>query len=111
MDFTGIKLTSKERKILKAGQEQYVIPAYNVERLLRLKLAEEEFSGLPGYQPKPTGRICTTSLGRDYLQYYRIAFRERWLPYWMTTGLSILAIIISGIALLSELGLLQLPTP
>ena len=111
MDFFEIKLTSKERKILKSGKQQYITPNCDTERLIRLKLAEEEFSGPPGFQPRPTGRICTTQLGKDYLQYYRIAFRDRWIPYWITTGLSILAIVISGIALLSELGLLHLQGP
>lgn len=111
MDFSQIKLSRWERKMLKCGLDQYFHPDGNVERLVRFGLAEEELQGTPGFKPAPTGRIKTTALGGDYLQHYRISFRERWLPYWITTGISILALLIALLALLAQLGLLQLPQP
>lgn len=111
MSFSEIKLTKAEIKTLKSGISKYIYPRTNPERLIRFKLAQYEFSGEPGYMPKPTGRIQATDKGRDYIQYYRISFRERWLPYWITTGVSILALIIAGIALLAELDLIHLPRP
>lgn len=111
MNFSEIKLTHKERRIIKLGQNQYIYPIFNADRLIRLKLVERELEGPPGLRPKTTGRIRTTELGNDYLQHYRISFRERWIPYWITTGISILAIIIALLTLLVQIGLIQLPHP
>lgn len=74
MQLQDFSLTRKERKLLKLSSDSWVLESPEHERLLRLKLVEQELACNPGYIPQPTGRIKATALGVDYLKYSRAHF-------------------------------------
>lgn len=78
MDFDQIVLTWTERATLKESAKK-VVPIGRCERLLRLKLVEQESKHVPGYQGKPLGVCRITDEGRDYLISYRHNRRMLWL--------------------------------
>lgn len=61
----------------------------------------------------PMNAMKITDKGRLYLAKHRANKRRDFVMgrrYWITTGVSVLALIISVIALAAEVGLLRLPT-
>lgn len=109
MGFDKISLTSREAKALKDAEGRYVDEKPVHARLLRFQLVIRETSSRPGEMPVPTGRLTISENGIDYLAARRKELIEKWVPYAITTAISIASAVISLIALLSETGLIELP--
>lgn len=123
-DFEKIYLSRKELKLLKRIHNKGIWqrdPRVNSEEFKALRsygmldiCTKETFPpNLDEYGNHDQNAFCTVlSVSRYfiYLKNKRKDRQEQSRRYWITTAISILAIIISGIALLSELGLIQLPS-
>ena len=114
MDFSQIVLTTDERKALEILQKDSILFGDDKKadaalmRLVRLEFAEKLVSP---YEGKVSYIIRGTGRGADYLMYRkRVSHKERveWIRYIVTTVIAIVAIILAGISLASELGLILL---
>ena len=107
-----IRLTFKELRILKKSiKNEISINTKEYQRLNRLGLVEDVMTCPElGEMPISNGFFVISSKGKDFIIYRQSDILIKWIPYWITTGIAVAALIISFIALLSELGLLQLPT-
>lgn len=97
-DFNQIKLTLAEVHFLKKSRQE-PIPMESAPRLLRFGLAKEYFIPVKGGLDRRTGKMVITESGNDFLIYRKGRFIEKWVPYWITTGISIVSIILSIIAI------------
>ena len=102
MEFSNIRLTNREHRLLLQSMEKPV-DVNAAPRLLRLKLTYEEVTHIPGYAPKATGLMSITNLGRDYLIYCRQRKKELWLKNaWIPILVTIVTnLIIDGLKCLS----------
>ena len=111
MDFNQIVLSRAEIKALKNLQKWNVLfendkkAAAALNRLVKLEFAQK-FKAV--HEGKISYIIRGTNRGADYLMYQRKE-RAAWIRYIITTVIAVIAIIIAGISLAAELGLLQLP--
>ncbi len=94
VDFNQIKLTPSETRLLKKSRQE-PIPMEAVPRLLRFGFVKEYFIPVKGGLGKRTGKAVITESGSDFLIYRKGRFIEKWIPYWITTGIAILALLIS----------------
>lgn len=116
-NFNEICLSKKELFLLKEidKRKQVIQTEYDEEnaiRLLHYKFIRKSWFDCPN--KSKTGFYEILNDGHDYLMYFyqkEKEKREENKRYWITTGIAILAIIISLIALGAELNLIKLPMP
>lgn len=70
MDYSKIKLTHKELRLLRKSQKS-AIPSAGTERLERYHLVSPVRREAPGYKPVPTGFVKISESGQDYLIYHK----------------------------------------
>lgn len=101
-EFEQIVLNRNEIKTLRdLSRNKFVFYPYAGE-LAKLALVsfKERRSG-----ESPIGTAAITDRGRRYLLYLDRTKREKWIPIWI----SVIALFISAVALLGQLGILPVP--
>lgn len=98
MNFSEIKLTRQEVKILKCSINK-TIEITSAPRLLRFGFVQEIFVSNQGGKPIGTGKAKISDSGRDFLIYRKGRFVEKWVPYWITTSIAVIALIVSIVSI------------
>lgn len=96
---------------LSSMHESPIITTLFHRQLLELTFSEQFPQRSIGTVPFICNAVQINDSGRQYLNRYNEAKKERsaeWIRYIITTFIAILALILSAIALGSELGLIQL---
>lgn len=97
MNFSVIRLTRKELKMLKQSSEREIYLS-DAPRLRKFNLIEDVCEHIPGYKPESTGRATISDLGRDYLIYHASETRRTFILPIVVSALTALA--IDGLQLL-----------
>lgn len=98
LNFSEIKLTRQEVKILKCSINK-TIEITSAPRLLRFGFVQEIFVSNQGGKPIGTGKAKISDSGRDFLIYRKDRFVEKWVPYWITTSIAVIALIVSIVSI------------
>ena len=116
MDFNEIVLTPKERYILKKLVENNELSVTDrnreaLDRFLDLDFAYSTFVAYTDYHNPENDTVRIDNRGRDYYHFLQDQLAEKRrdnIKYGITTGISVLALILSTIAIAAELGLINI---
>ena len=113
IEFDKIALSKSETKALKLLQTSNLLlngeSKKELDRLLRLGLAEKFLTKFNG---EPCFGVHISDRGRDFFMFTKLLksnSRKEAQRYWITTAIAIAALILAGISLAAQLGLIQLP--
>lgn len=96
-DFSQIRLTPKELHLLRKLQNEPQPVSDEYSRLLRLNLCEEDWVCIDLNKPSNCDEymIAISDRGKDFLIYHSADFKRIWIPYLITTLISLAALIKS----------------
>ncbi|MCM1236135.1 MAG: hypothetical protein NC489_39125 [Ruminococcus flavefaciens] len=112
LDFDKIALSGRERKLLKKIAKNHVLLSEKntavFGRLQHFRFAHS----FQDTNSEHTNKIAISDRGRDYLAFINAKAsksRAEWIRYIITTAIAVLALVLAGISLAAQLGLIQLP--
>jgi len=117
MDFDKIALSKEEFKTLQRIDKEKEILLSEIDEPVFRRLYHFRFVTHQSIDHPEKGHVSFTAIrdeGHDYLMYIKgvkSAKRKDNIKYGITTLIAILALVLSGIALAAESGLIKLPIP